>query len=102
DPTGNNPPNRNLADYFQVAFDPPGAAVIGYCDDHNDWSGHTFVTLQSSGPGATGGNIPTPVEGSALPPPPNEPLPRAIDVGGIPGSQVPAYRDDVRIGGQPE
>lgn len=102
DPTGNNPPNRNLADYFQVAFDPTGAAVIGYCDDHNDLSGHTFVTRQISGPGATGAGIPTPVEGSALPPPPNEPLPRAIDVGGIPGSQVTDQKDDVRLGGNPE
>jgi hypothetical protein len=102
DPTGNNPPNRNLADYFQVAFDPTGAAVIGYCDDHNDLSGHTFVTRQTSGPGATGANIPTPVEGSALPPSPNEPLPRAVDVSGIPGSQVTDFKDDVRIGGNPE
>lgn len=28
---GGMSPNRNLADYFQVAFDPTGAAIIGYC-----------------------------------------------------------------------
>ena len=99
---GGMSPNRNLADYFQVAFDPTGAAVIGFCDDHNDLSGHAFVTRQISGPGATGANIPAPVEGSALPAPPNQPLPRAVDVGGIPGSQVTDFPNDVRLGGNPE
>ena len=61
--------NRNLIDYFQVAFDPTGAAVIAYTDDHNDYDGNTFVTRQISGPNINGGSVPAPVEGSALPPP---------------------------------
>jgi len=99
---GGMSPNRNLADYFQVAFDPTGAAVIGYCDDHNDINGHAYVSRQISGPGATGAAIPAPVEGSALPAPPNQPLPTAASVGGIPRSQVTDFRDDVRLGGNPE
>ena len=99
---GGQSPNRNLADYFQLAFDPTGAAVIAYADDHNDLSGHTYVTRQISGLGATGAQVPAPVEGSNLPPPANEPLPKAADVGGIPGSQVTDFKDDVRLGGNPE
>lgn len=63
-------PNRNLIDYFQINFDTTGAAVIGYTDDHNDFSGHTFVTRQISGPSVNGNgstNVPTPVEGASLP-----------------------------------
>jgi hypothetical protein len=60
-------PNRNLIDYFQVNFDPQGAAVIGYTDDHNDFNGHTFVARQITGPSINGGNLPTVVEGSGLP-----------------------------------
>src|SRR6267143_4671764 len=41
--------NRNLIDYFQVSFDPTGAAVIAYTDDHNDFDGHTYVTRQIGG-----------------------------------------------------
>ncbi len=59
--------NRNLIDYFQVAFDPSGAAVIAYTDDHNDYDGNTFVTRQVSGPTVNGGSVPAPVEGSGLP-----------------------------------
>ena len=95
-------PNRNLADYFQVAFDPTGAAVIGYCDDHNDLSGHTYVTRQISGPGSTGDSIPAPVEGSGLPAPTLEPVPTAASVGGIAGSQVTDFAQDVRTGGNPQ
>ena len=66
--TGSSP-NRNLLDYFQINFDPTGAAVIGYTDDHTDFSGNTYTTRQISGPSilnkAT--TVPTPVEGSALP-----------------------------------
>jgi len=46
--------NRNLLDYFQISFDPTGAAVIGYTDDHNDFDGHTYVARQISGPKITG------------------------------------------------
>lgn len=63
--------NRNLIDYFQVSFDPTGAAVISYTDDHNDYDGHTYVTRQITGAsinneGTT--NVPAPVEGASLPP----------------------------------
>src|SRR5262249_10460007 len=62
-------PNRNLADFFQVAFDPTGAAVIAYADDHNDLAGQAFVTRQISGLGVNGTSVPAPVEGSGLPAP---------------------------------
>ena len=42
--------NRNLGDYFQIAYDPLGAAVVSYADDHNDFDGNTYVTRQLSGP----------------------------------------------------
>jgi hypothetical protein len=86
-------PNRNLADYFQVAFDPTGAAVIAYADDHNDFAGHTYVTRQIGGPAVGGGAVPSPVEGSALPPP----APFSTD-----GSQVVDFPRDVRDGGNAE
>ncbi|CAN5432448.1 hypothetical protein BH20ACI3_BH20ACI3_35880 [soil metagenome] len=81
--------NRNLLDYFQVSFDPKGAAVISYTDDHNDFDGHSFVTRQLSGKGITGIAIPAPVEGGALP----APTPFSTD-----GSQVVDFRQDVSIG----
>jgi hypothetical protein len=43
-------PNRNLCDYFQVAIDPLGAAVIAFTDDHNDFDGNTYASRQLSGP----------------------------------------------------
>jgi hypothetical protein len=71
DPTGGA--NRNLIDYFQVALDPQGAAVIAFTDDHNDFDGNTFVTRQLDGPSlyanANGtGNV-NPVTLPPLPPP---------------------------------
>ena len=96
-------PNRNLADYFQIGFDPTGAAVIAFTDDHNDISGHTYATRQISGPGVNAGaNIPAPVEGSGLPPQQFEPQPSAASVDGIIGSQVTDFRNDVRSGGNPQ
>jgi len=80
-------PNRNLLDYFQIGFDPTGAAVIAYTDDHNDFDGHTFVARQTSGPGIGGTAIPAPVQGSAVP----APTPYSTD-----GSQVVDFRHDVR------
>src|SRR5436190_2195455 len=61
-------PNRNLLDYFQVNFDPLGAAEIGYTDDHSDFSGEVFATRQTKGPSIdkTIGSLPAPKEGSAL------------------------------------
>jgi len=43
--------NRNLGDYFQIAYDPQGAAVVAFADDHNDFDGNTFVVRQLAGPG---------------------------------------------------
>ncbi|MDQ6859985.1 MAG: dockerin type I repeat-containing protein, partial [Verrucomicrobiota bacterium] len=83
--------------------DPTGAAVIAFADDHNDIKAHTYVTRQISGPGVNNSAvIPTPVEGAALPARAYEPLPTAASVGGIPGSQVTDFRDDVRTGGNPQ
>lgn len=42
--------NRNLGDYFQIAYDPQGAAVVAFADDHNDFDGNTYVTRQLAGP----------------------------------------------------
>jgi len=84
--------NRNLLDYFQVSFDPTGAAVISYTDDHNDYDGHTYVTRQISGPsinnrGTT--NVPAPVEGASLPP-------KAKPSADAP--QVTDFAQDVQVG----
>lgn len=84
--------NRNLIDYFQVSFDPTGAAVISYTDDHNDYDGHTYVTRQISGAsinneGTT--NVPPPVEGASLPP-------RPVPATGAP--QVTDFAQDVQVG----
>jgi hypothetical protein len=59
--------NRNLLDYFQISFDPKGAAVIGYTDDHNDFSGNCYVTRQVTGPNISGVDLPKPIEGPDLP-----------------------------------
>jgi hypothetical protein len=62
-------PNRNLLDYFQVNFDPLGAAEIAYTDDHNDFNGEVFAMRQIKGPSIdkTIGSLPKPKEGSSLP-----------------------------------
>src|SRR4029079_17349120 len=87
--------NRNLLDYYQISFDPTGAAVIDYTDDHNDFDGHTYVSRQTSGPGIRGTNVPTPVAGSGpfapgLNPPPAQPGPD--------GEQVTDFTGDHTIG----
>jgi len=89
--------NRNLLDYFQVSFDPNGAAVIGYTDDHNDYDGHTYVTHQIGGPGlnASKGSVPSP---GPAPAPQSGPFPSAASVGGEPGSQVTDFKHDVADG----
>lgn len=46
---GGGGPNRNLLDFFQVAIDPRGLALIAFTDDSNDFSGHTYVTHQLAG-----------------------------------------------------
>jgi hypothetical protein len=90
--------NRNLIDYFQISFDPTGAAVVGYTDDHNDYDGHTYVSRQISGPKITGDgktNVPDP---GPTPTPQPGPFPYASDVGGLAGSQVTDFRQDVATG----
>ena len=84
--------NRNLIDYFQVSFDPTGAAIISYTDDHNDYDGNTYVARQISGPsinkeGTT--NVPAPVEGASLP---AKPAPAAN------APQVTDFARDVEVG----
>ena len=60
--------NRNLLDYMQVCFDPGGAAVLSFADDHNDYT--VRHTRQTSGPSINGGNIPVPIpRGSVARPP---------------------------------
>ncbi|MEO5720694.1 MAG: dockerin type I domain-containing protein [Chthoniobacterales bacterium] len=99
DPTGGA--NRNLIDYFQVSFDPLGAAVIAYTDDHNDFDGHTYLARQISGPSIRGGNLPAVVPGANLAPPPPTPRVPASDVSppaqaGPNGEQVTDYLLDVQ------
>jgi len=59
--------NRNLLDYFQLSFDPQGAAVIDYTDDHNDFTGNVFVTRAVKGLNSSGGYLTQQQEGSQLP-----------------------------------
>ncbi|MBI3722080.1 MAG: hypothetical protein HY248_05955, partial [Fimbriimonas ginsengisoli] len=82
--------NRNLLDYFQISFDPLGACVVGYADDHNDFTGNCFSTRQISGESANGGRLPKPVEGSQLPTRQTQFSPD--------GSQVVDFLDDVTEG----
>ncbi|PZR71332.1 MAG: hypothetical protein DLM73_16160 [Chthoniobacterales bacterium] len=93
--------NRNLIDYFQVSFDPQGAAVIAYTDDHNDYDGHTYVARQISGPSIKGGNLPPVAEGNALVIPPgtagvdsSEVMPPRVP--GLNGEQVTDYAQDLQ------
>lgn len=102
--TGAN--NRNLIDYFQVSFDPQGAAVIAYTDDHNDYDGHTYVARQISGPSIKGGNLPAQTEGNSLVIPPgtstvssDEVMPPRVP--GLNGEQVTDYSQDLQEGNIP-
>ena len=102
--TGAN--NRNLIDYFQVSFDPQGAAVVAYTDDHNDYDGHTYVARQTGGPSIKGGNLPVQTEGSSLVIPPgtssvssDEVMPRLVP--GLNGEQVTDYSQDLQEGNVP-
>ncbi len=101
DPTGGA--NRNLIDYFQVSFDPLGAAVLAYTDDHNDFDGNTYMARQISGPSILGGNLPPVVAGVNLAPPPPTPRVPAGDVfppaqPGPNGEQVTDFLLDVQAG----
>ena len=41
--------NRNLGDFFQLATDPQGLAMITFSDDSNDFSGNPYVIHQTAG-----------------------------------------------------
>src|SRR5207249_7324157 len=87
--------NRNLLDYFQISFDPLGAAVLDYTDDHNDFDGHTYVTRQISGPSISGNGItmvPAPAQGPG-PFPAGPPAPPGPN-----GEQVMDFLHDVADG----
>ena len=83
-------PNRNLGDYFELSYDPAGAAVIAYGDDHNDLSGIPYVVRQVAGTGITGAAVPAGTAGNVTPPPPPAgPPPTPTD-----GSQVADFPQD--------
>jgi hypothetical protein len=87
--------NRNLLDYFQVSFDPQGAAVIAYTDDHNDYDGHSFVSRQISGPSIkTGAPLPAQVEGAGLVLPAGDLFPPRVP--GSNGEQATDYALDLQ------
>jgi hypothetical protein len=76
----NGTANRNLLDYFQISYDPVGAVVIGYADDHNDFYGNCYSTRQISGDSIKGGKLKKPVEGAQLPPKPTQLSPDGAQV----------------------
>jgi hypothetical protein len=85
--------NRNLLDYMQVCFDPVGAAVLSFADDHNDYTGQTYLTRQISGPSINGGTLPAPVPGPMLARPPGEATPPLVP--GAFGEQITDFMSDV-------
>ena len=96
--TGTNP-NRNLLDYFEVSFDPTGAAVIGYTDDHNDFSGECFSVRQIGGPSIVpGASVPTPHEGAAAKRQTAFGINTISPIPGPGGAQVTDWSDDVSYG----
>ncbi|MEY2562691.1 MAG: hypothetical protein QOH88_884 [Verrucomicrobiota bacterium] len=100
DPTGSGV-NRNLLDYFQMSFDPTGAAVVAYADDHNDFYGNMFSARQVTGPSIkTGQPLPAPAEGSGLVLPATTSTVSAADAfpprqPGFNGEQVTDFSEDV-------
>ena len=96
--TGTNP-NRNLLDYFEVSFDPAGAAVIGYTDDHNDFSGECFSVRQTGGPSIVPGlQVAAPVEGPAAKIQTAFGINTISPIPGPFGAQVTDWSDDVSYG----
>lgn len=96
--TGANP-NRNLLDYFEVSFDPKGAAVVGYTDDHSDFSGECFAVRQTGGlsivPGVA---VPTPAEGPKAAPQSAPPAYVTAPIPGPFGAQVTDFVGDESYG----
>jgi hypothetical protein len=87
--------NRNLIDYFQVSFDPNGAAMIAYTDDHNDYDGHTYVSRQITGPSIIDGTaLPQLAEGGGLYLPPGDEFPPRVP--GLNGEQVVDHALDLQ------
>lgn len=82
-------PNRNLADFFQIAIDPLGFAFIAYTDDSQDFSGHTWVTHQVAGPSLHTGKM-TKVKGKEVSVPVDASLPEVMD-----------WRHDARLDTRP-
>lgn len=81
--------NRNLADFFQVAIDPAGHALIAYSADTNDFAGHAYVTHQVAGPSLNTGKM-TKVKGKDTAPAVDGSLPEVMD-----------WRHDARLAGNP-
>ncbi|HZH97889.1 MAG TPA: hypothetical protein VEX38_02875, partial [Fimbriimonadaceae bacterium] len=81
--------NRNILDYFQVSFDPQGAAVVGWTSDHNDFTGFTFVSRQITGKSISNVRLPAQTEGNQLPP---------LSSGHPEGAQVADFAQDAAIG----
>jgi hypothetical protein len=81
----NTQANRNLADFFQVALDPQGLALIAFADDSNDFAGHTYVTHQVAGYNLNTGQT-VKIKGSNPPPPVVTTAPQVYD-----------FRHDARI-----
>jgi hypothetical protein len=92
----NGSANRNLLDYFQISFDPQGAAAIAYTDDHNDFTGHVYVTRQIAGPSIKGGQVTLPNPIPTLSPPPGEAAPPPQP--GPNGEQVTDFAQDAANG----
>src|SRR5207237_1437512 len=90
--------NRNLLDYFQVSFDPTGAAVVAYTDDHNDYDGHTYIARQISGPNISGNGKTSVPDPGSTPAAQTGPLPLAARVGGEAGAQATDCRGGVDDG----
>jgi hypothetical protein len=82
-------PNRNLADFFQVAVDPLGHGFIAFTDDSNDFSGHTWVTHQVAGPSLHTGKV-VKARGKSPSSDPDLSLPEVMD-----------WRYDARLAGNP-
>ena len=89
--------NRDLLDYFQIATDPQGAAVVSWADDHNDFIAQVFVARQTSGTTvlAASPNLPP----QNCPPPPVHTDPEVVDFAGDvqvdTGTTVPASALDI-------
>ena len=82
-----------------MSYDPTGAAVIGYTDDHNDFSGESFSVRQIGGPGIVPGtNVPAPKEGPTAKRQTAYGINTIDAIPGPFGAQVTDWSDDVSYG----